>query len=204
MERFKKYGIVLKPKKCQFGMTKIEYIGRVINKQGTIGVRSVKNFSINVCDSIYYKIFLSYTNGFELIITFKFWNSMTYWSFASDWYSFISTIIITNCSIIEEWLCIEPIINIIMNCSIMALVSLNWINHHHYELKYYLLVTLYWIRIPGRNPRLYFVILHSINTDTQLHINRHQIWSQGFIFHVYICALLSHKLTITNDWIYHR
>ena len=34
-ERFKKYGIVLKPKKCQFGMTEIEYVGRVINEHGT-------------------------------------------------------------------------------------------------------------------------------------------------------------------------
>ena len=34
-ERFKKYGIVHKPKMCQFGMTEIKYVGRVINEQGT-------------------------------------------------------------------------------------------------------------------------------------------------------------------------
>jgi transposase InsO family protein len=34
-ERFKKHGIVLKPSKCKFGLTQIEYVGRVINQQGT-------------------------------------------------------------------------------------------------------------------------------------------------------------------------
>jgi transposase InsO family protein len=34
-ERFKRYGIVLKPKKCKFGLTEIEYVGRIINQQGT-------------------------------------------------------------------------------------------------------------------------------------------------------------------------
>ena len=31
-ERFRTHGIVLKPKKCSFGMTEIEYVGRVINQ----------------------------------------------------------------------------------------------------------------------------------------------------------------------------
>ena len=35
-QRFKKHGIVLKPKKCQFGVTEIEYVGRVINEHGII------------------------------------------------------------------------------------------------------------------------------------------------------------------------
>ena len=34
-ERFKKYRIVLKPKKCRFGMTEIEYVGQLNNEQAT-------------------------------------------------------------------------------------------------------------------------------------------------------------------------
>jgi transposase InsO family protein len=34
-ERFRDHGIVLKPKKCKFGLTEIEYVGRVINQHGT-------------------------------------------------------------------------------------------------------------------------------------------------------------------------
>jgi hypothetical protein len=33
--RFRDHGIVLKPKKCKFGLTEIEYVGRVINQHGT-------------------------------------------------------------------------------------------------------------------------------------------------------------------------
>ena len=34
-ERFKNYVKVLKPKKCRFGTTEIDYVGRVINEHGT-------------------------------------------------------------------------------------------------------------------------------------------------------------------------
>ena len=34
-DRFRKHKIVLKPKKCKFGLTTIEYVGRVLTKDGT-------------------------------------------------------------------------------------------------------------------------------------------------------------------------
>ena len=47
-QRFRERGLLLKAKKCKFGLPQIEYVGRVISKEGLsmsmVKIRSVLNF----------------------------------------------------------------------------------------------------------------------------------------------------------------
>ena len=65
-ERFKKYGIVLKPKKCQFGMTEIEYVGRVINEHGT----TMRNEAITKVLDFPLPIYFKQLRGFIGLVIF--------------------------------------------------------------------------------------------------------------------------------------
>ena len=47
-QRFRERGLLLKAKKCKFGLPQIEYVGRVISKEGLsmsmVKIQSVLNF----------------------------------------------------------------------------------------------------------------------------------------------------------------